>query len=174
MHLVDAFIQSDLQAIYFFISMCVLWELNPRSFALLTQCSTTEPQEHVLLITHVMVGYFGHLCVWESFIICLIQNSSISGHRTLQSLYSYLDIDSSLDFETQPNALQWPSSSEDICSLFICLISHILSVLDFLKKKYIYIYIKISGKYFSVIYFLSTFLLGLHRIYLFIHSFIHF
>ncbi len=30
----------------FFISMCVPWELNPRPFALLTQCSTTEPQEH--------------------------------------------------------------------------------------------------------------------------------
>ncbi len=28
-----------------FISMCVPWELNPRPFALLTQCSTTEPQE---------------------------------------------------------------------------------------------------------------------------------
>ncbi len=51
MHLADAFIQSDLQciqAIHFFISMCVPWELNPWPFALLTQCSTTEPQEHVL------------------------------------------------------------------------------------------------------------------------------
>ncbi len=50
MHLADAFIQSDLQciqAIHFFISMCVPWELNPQPFALLTQCSTTEPQEHV-------------------------------------------------------------------------------------------------------------------------------
>ncbi len=26
--------------------MCVPWELNPQPFALLTQCSTTEPQEH--------------------------------------------------------------------------------------------------------------------------------
>ncbi len=31
----------------FFISMCVPWELNPQPFALLTQCSTTEPQEHL-------------------------------------------------------------------------------------------------------------------------------
>ncbi len=30
----------------FFVSMCVPWESNPLSFALLTQCSTTEPQEH--------------------------------------------------------------------------------------------------------------------------------
>ncbi len=50
MHLADAFIQSDLQCIqdrlYIFISMCVPWESNPQPFALLTQCSTTEPQEH--------------------------------------------------------------------------------------------------------------------------------
>ncbi len=48
MHLADAFIQSDLQCIQatLFISMCVPWELNPRPFVLLTQCSTTEPQEH--------------------------------------------------------------------------------------------------------------------------------
>ncbi len=33
MHLADAFIQSDLQciqAIQFFVSMCVPWELNPQ------------------------------------------------------------------------------------------------------------------------------------------------
>ncbi len=28
--------------------MCVPWELNPQPFALLTQCSITEPQEHFL------------------------------------------------------------------------------------------------------------------------------
>ncbi len=28
--------------------MCVLWELNPQPFALLMQCSTTEPQEHMI------------------------------------------------------------------------------------------------------------------------------
>ncbi len=50
MHLADAFIQSDLQCIqatHFFISMCVPWELNPQPFVLLTQCSTTEPQEQL-------------------------------------------------------------------------------------------------------------------------------
>ncbi len=58
MHLADAFVQSDLQliqAIHFsFISMCVPWELNLGiqylNFALLTQCSTTEPQEHDMLL----------------------------------------------------------------------------------------------------------------------------
>ncbi len=50
MHFADAFIQSDLQdiqVIIFFVIMCVPWELNPQPFALLTQCSTTEPQQHV-------------------------------------------------------------------------------------------------------------------------------
>ncbi len=32
-----------------FVSMCVPWELNPQPFVLLTQCSTTEPQEHTCL-----------------------------------------------------------------------------------------------------------------------------
>ncbi len=53
MHLADAFIQSDLHSGYtfFFISMCVPWELNPQPFALRTQCSTTEPQEHYIYLS---------------------------------------------------------------------------------------------------------------------------
>ncbi len=48
MHFADAFIQSDLQCIQaiHFVSMPVPWELRPQPFALLTQCYTTEPQEH--------------------------------------------------------------------------------------------------------------------------------
>ncbi len=58
MHLADAFIQSDLkciQAIHVLcFTMCVPWESNPQPFALLTQCSTTEPQEHCAsLCTHM-------------------------------------------------------------------------------------------------------------------------
>ncbi len=30
----------------FFFNSCVPWKLNPQPFAPLTQCSTTEPQEH--------------------------------------------------------------------------------------------------------------------------------
>ncbi len=48
MHLADAFIQSNLQYIQvipFFVSMCSLG-IEPITFALLTQCSTTEPQDH--------------------------------------------------------------------------------------------------------------------------------
>ncbi len=47
-HLADAFIQSDLQwiqAIHFCHYVCSLG-IEPTTFALLTQCSTTEPQEH--------------------------------------------------------------------------------------------------------------------------------
>ncbi len=49
MHLADAFIQkatciATSGYTFFLISMCVPWELNPQTFALLTQCSTTEPQ----------------------------------------------------------------------------------------------------------------------------------
>ncbi len=69
MHLADAFIQSDLQCIqainfFFFISMCVPWELNPRPFALLTQCSTTEPQEHYAPYIYFMLN----VCLMQ---ICL-------------------------------------------------------------------------------------------------------
>ncbi len=49
MHLADAFIQSDFQlhsGYTFLINMCFPWESNPQPFALLTQCSTTEPQRN--------------------------------------------------------------------------------------------------------------------------------
>ncbi len=61
MHLADAFIQSD--SVYaFLVSMCVPWELNPQPFALLTQCSITEPQEHIkyLKINHS----YSNLLTW--------------------------------------------------------------------------------------------------------------
>ncbi len=61
MHLADAFIQSDLQEHsginFFFISMCVPWELTPQPFALLTQCSITELQEQ----------YFASLLLYAPF-----------------------------------------------------------------------------------------------------------
>ncbi len=38
--------------LYMFISTCVPWESNPQPFALLTQYSTTEPQEHTIF-THL-------------------------------------------------------------------------------------------------------------------------
>ncbi len=49
LYLSDAFIQSDLQCTFrlyiCIVSVCSLG-IEPTTFALLTQCSTTEPQEH--------------------------------------------------------------------------------------------------------------------------------
>ncbi len=50
MHLADAFIQSELQyiqVINFFCQYVCFLGIEPTTFALLTQCSTTEPQEHI-------------------------------------------------------------------------------------------------------------------------------
>ncbi len=51
MHLADAFIQSDLQciqAIHLYCQYVYSLGIEPTTFALLTQCSTTEPQEQYL------------------------------------------------------------------------------------------------------------------------------
>ncbi len=46
MHLADAFIQSDLQLfeLYMYCQYACSLGIEPTTFALLTQCSTTEPQ----------------------------------------------------------------------------------------------------------------------------------
>ncbi len=57
MHLADAFIQSDLQciqAIHFFGQYMCSLRIEPTTFALLTQCSTTESQELFLIDTMVI------------------------------------------------------------------------------------------------------------------------
>ncbi len=59
MHLADAFIQSDLQlhsGYTFFISMYNPWELNSKPFALLTQCSTTEPHRNTGVVVRVLLN----------------------------------------------------------------------------------------------------------------------
>ncbi len=40
-------VHSGYTCFFFLITMCVPWESNPQPFALPTQCSTTEPQEHI-------------------------------------------------------------------------------------------------------------------------------
>ncbi len=54
-------------------SMCVPWESNPQPFALLTQCSTTEPQEH-----RRVIDIIGHSSL-RLFIIGLILNLQFHG-----------------------------------------------------------------------------------------------
>ncbi len=51
MHLADAFIQSDLQciqAVHLYCQYVCSLGIEPTTFALLTQCSTTEPQEYYI------------------------------------------------------------------------------------------------------------------------------
>ncbi len=58
MHLADAFIQSELKSTFRLYIYCqYVWSLGiePTTFALLTQCSTTEPQEHVCVCVCVRV-----------------------------------------------------------------------------------------------------------------------
>ncbi len=67
MRFADAFIQSDLRICiayscytYFCQYVCSL-EIEPTTLALLTQCSTTEPQEHNLwkiLLFYIKCHYF--------------------------------------------------------------------------------------------------------------------
>ncbi len=52
MHLADAFIQSNLQSIQviqFCQYVCSLG-IEPTTFALLMQCSTTDPQDHLFKV----------------------------------------------------------------------------------------------------------------------------
>ncbi len=60
---------------FFFISMCVPWELNPRPFALLTQCSTTELQErfYAFKITDLILCWI--YCVFFFFYPSSVRNS---------------------------------------------------------------------------------------------------
>ncbi len=59
-----------------FISMCVPWESNPQPFALLTQCSTTEPQEHLeavhLFCLHTEKNSHIFRVTWPAFQIELL------------------------------------------------------------------------------------------------------
>ncbi len=57
------FYQFRLYIYLFFVSMChvFLWELNPQPFALLTQCSSTEPQEHC--VSYTVINYLINLVV---------------------------------------------------------------------------------------------------------------
>ncbi len=60
MHLADAFIQSDLQlhsGYTFLISMVFPWESNPQPFALLMQCSATEPHRNTLFDIFIFIYY---------------------------------------------------------------------------------------------------------------------
>ncbi len=67
-HLADAFIQSDLliSGYTFFFSMCSLG-IEPTTFALLTQCSTTEPQSVHSLYTLLIKEW--HLAIRQHILL---------------------------------------------------------------------------------------------------------
>ncbi len=62
----------------FFVSISVLWELNPQPFALLMQYSTTEPQEHSLISDSLPLSQkllrqiFSVVCQWFDSLSLLI------------------------------------------------------------------------------------------------------
>lgn len=60
MHLTDAFIQSNLciQAIHFYCMYVCSLVIEPTAFALLTQCSTTEPQKHFIISKAVYTRFY--------------------------------------------------------------------------------------------------------------------
>ncbi len=61
MHLADAFIQSDLQlhsGYNFFCQYVCSLGIEPTTFALLTQCSTTEPHRNIIILTWYVINYF--------------------------------------------------------------------------------------------------------------------
>ncbi len=107
MHLVDAFIQSDLQCIqtiHFFMSKCVPWELNPQPFALLTQCSTTEPQEHIGIMDSIKYQQIN-----KSIINWLCYTSKVH-------ILRYTNLKNNTTFsvtEHNTKLLRWPSQSSD-------------------------------------------------------------
>ncbi len=79
MHLADAFIQSDLQCIQvinFFCQYVCSLAIEPTTFALLTQCSTTETQEHTY---------------WLNVSVCLLKVCSILWFMKLYMHKSYTD-----------------------------------------------------------------------------------
>ncbi len=82
MHLADAFIQSDLQcihAIHFFQYVCSLG-IEPTTFALLTQCSTNEPQEHKIIFKIFILIF---KIIYERKTIFLVQEALITFLFTL-------------------------------------------------------------------------------------------
>ncbi len=52
--------------------MCAPWKLNPQPSALLTQCSTTEPQEQSNLFKEER--FIAHIIQWSSHLLDLSLN----------------------------------------------------------------------------------------------------
>ncbi len=66
--------------------MCVLWELNPQPFALITQCSTTEPQEHYFTIIILLLHYITIFNLNKKIIIWFIDCNCVFFYVTKKLL----------------------------------------------------------------------------------------
>ncbi len=98
MHLADAFIQSDLQCysiqtIHVFVSMCVPWESNPQPFALLTQCSTTEPHRNTfstmsLTMTRIQRSWKQLAWTFVCVCVCMCVSVFVCPHLTRRLCFS--------------------------------------------------------------------------------------
>ncbi len=87
-HLADKSDLQCIQAIYIYIiSMCVPWELNPWPFALLTQCSTTEPQEQEQEHWAWYSWCFISSC-WASACFCIADRRNTNMYCFLWQIYS--------------------------------------------------------------------------------------
>ncbi len=83
----------------YFVSMCVPWELNPQTFALLMQCSTTKPQEH-----QSSLGLQRH---GPSFWMCFFSNDGaehLENYATALILLHWLAIDCK---QTECQSMYW-------------------------------------------------------------------
>ncbi len=111
MNLASAFIQSDLHCIqaihFFFVSMCVPWELNPQPFALLTQCSTTEPQEHMYVYTHTHT----HQSPFKAVVLKLFTPSTTSENIWLSKYHHMTNI---------KMQYKWLPTAPGVCSRCVC------------------------------------------------------
>ncbi len=87
----------------FCISMCVSWESNPQPFALLTQCSTTEPQE--MCICYLLNVSIVLCTVWST-----LPNFSLTTAR-------YSDVAIRAVTITAPTAVMRSSPSSPHCFL---------------------------------------------------------
>ncbi len=68
--------------------MCVPWELNPRHFALLTQCSTSEPQEHTC-VYNICKSPICLMYVYRNIFNIHIRNKHTATHSYIQYIHTH-------------------------------------------------------------------------------------
>ncbi len=101
-------------SLYNFVSMCVPWELNPQPFALLRQCSTTEPQEQEMQNPLVFLN-----SPLQPTFLCSIDMPSHLDFFLLFELERYcLHLFSFDDQITSSFKMTYPISARKMCTLF--------------------------------------------------------